>query len=112
MVGAGQAGCGRGSLVFLHGQRPLAASRFSDEAVNEGQRKFMSTLQNTYAFFVLYANIDNFDPKDHPMDKVSLTLMDKWILSRLNSTIRDVDDNLSNYHIPEAAGPSPIWWTI
>ncbi len=88
---------------FYTASAPWLPSRFSDEAVNEGQRKFMSTLQNTYAFFVLYANIDNFDPKDHPMDKVSLTLMDKWILSRLNSTIRDVDDNLSNYHIPEAA---------
>ncbi len=82
---------------------PWLPSRFSDEAVNEGQRKFMSTLQNTYAFFVLYANIDNFDPKEHPIENVQLTLMDKWVLSRLNQLIKRVDDDLSNYRIPEPA---------
>ncbi|MBP3541921.1 MAG: isoleucine--tRNA ligase [Clostridia bacterium] len=88
---------------FYTAGAPWLPSRFSDEAVNEGQRKFMATLQNTYAFFVLYANIDNFDPKDHPMDKVTLTLMDKWILSRLNKLIKSVDDDLTNFRIPESA---------
>ena len=63
----------------------------------------MGTLQNTYAFFVLYANIDNFDPKDHPIENVKLTLMDKWVLSRLNQLVKRVDDDLCNYRIPEPA---------
>ena len=88
---------------FYTASAPWLPSRFSDEAVNEGQRKFMSTLQNTYAFFVLYANIDNFDPKEHPIENVQLTLMDKWVLSRLNQLIKRVDDDLSNYRIPEPA---------
>ena len=81
----------------------MAAFTLFGQAVNEGRRKFLSTLQNTYAFFVLYANIDNFDPKDHPMDQVELTLMDKWILSRLNQLIKQVDEDLSAYRIPEPA---------
>ena len=88
---------------FYTAGAPWLPSRFSDEAVNEGQRKFMATLQNTYAFFVLYANIDNFDPKDHPIEKAKLTLMDKWILSRLHKLIKTVDENLSNFLIPESA---------
>ncbi|MDD3336448.1 MAG: isoleucine--tRNA ligase [Eubacteriales bacterium] len=88
---------------FYTAGAPWLPSRFSDEAVGEGQRKFMGTLQNTYAFFVLYANIDNFDPKEHPLSKVRLTLMDQWILSRLNKLIAQVDDDLSNYRIPESA---------
>ena len=88
---------------FYTAGAPWLPSRFSDEAVNEGQRKFMATLQNTYAFFVLYANIDNFDPKDHPVENVKFTLMDKWILSRLNQLIKTVDEDLSNYLIPEPA---------
>ena len=88
---------------FYTSSAPWLPCRFSDEAVNEGQRKFMATLQNTYAFFVLYANIDQFDPKDHPLDAVKLTLMDRWILSRLNQLVRQVDDDLTNYRIPEPA---------
>ena len=88
---------------FYTAGAPWLPSRFSDEAVNEGQRKFMGTLQNTYAFFVLYANIDNFDPAKHPLDKVNLTLMDKWILSRLNQLIKQVDEDLTAFRIPEPA---------
>ena len=88
---------------FYTAGAPWLPSRFSSEAVAEGQRKFMGTLQNTYAFFVLYANIDNFDPKDHPIENVKLTLMDKWVLSRLNQLVRRVDDDLCNYRIPEPA---------
>ncbi len=88
---------------FYTAGAPWLPSRFSDEAVNEGQRKFMATLHNTYAFFVLYANIDNFDPKDHPLDQAKLTLMDEWILSRLNQLVEKVDDDLCNYRIPEPA---------
>ncbi len=88
---------------FYTAGAPWLPSRFSDEAVNEGQRKFMGTLQNTYAFFVLYANIDAFDPKAHPIEKAKLTLMDQWVLSRLNQLIKRVDDDLSNFRIPEAA---------
>ena len=88
---------------FYTAGAPWLPSRFSPEAVAEGQRKFMGTLQNTYAFFVLYANIDNFDPKDHPIENVKLTLMDKWVLSRLNQLVKRVDDDLCNYRIPEPA---------
>ncbi|MDD3214407.1 MAG: isoleucine--tRNA ligase [Eubacteriales bacterium] len=88
---------------FYTASAPWLPCRFSDKAVAEGQRKFMATLQNTYAFFVLYANIDNFNPKEHDPAKVSLTLMDRWILSRLNQLIKQVDDDLSNYRIPEPA---------
>lgn len=88
---------------FYSNSAPWLPSRFYDEAVAEGQRKFMSTLWNTYAFYVLYADIDAFVPSEHPLDKVSLSLMDRWILSKLNTTIRLVDEGLSAYRIPEAA---------
>jgi len=88
---------------FYTASAPWLPSRFSDRLVSEGQRKFMATLQNTYAFFVLYANIDNFDPKEHDISTVKLTLMDKWILSRLNQLVKQVDDDLTNYRIPEPA---------
>lgn len=88
---------------FYTAGAPWLPSRFSDEAVNEGQRKFMATLQNTYAFFVLYANIDAFDPKEHPIESAKLTLMDRWILSRLNQLILRVDDDLAHYRVPEPA---------
>lgn len=88
---------------FYTAGAPWLPSRFSDEAVNEGQRKFMATLHNTYAFFVLYANIDGFDPKEHPIGRAKLTLMDRWILSRLNGLIAKVDDDLTHYRIPEPA---------
>ncbi len=78
-------------------------NRFHDKAVTEGQRKFMGTLWNTYAFYVLYANIDKFDPTQYNIKDYELSVMDKWLLSRLNSTVKAVDDNLANYRIPEAA---------
>ncbi len=86
---------------FYTAGAPWLPSRFYGEAVSESQRKFMGTLQNTYAFFVLYANIDNFDPKDHPLEKAQLSLMDKWILSRLHSLIQYATNELDNYHITE-----------
>ena len=67
----------------------------------EGQRKFMSTLWNTYAFFVLYANIDEFDATKYTLDKEKMTVMDKWLMSKLNTVIKKVDENLSNYKILE-----------
>ncbi len=88
---------------FYTAGAPWLPSRFSDEAVSEGQRKFMSTLWNTYAFYILYAEIDKFVPKDHPLEKVQLSLMDKWILSRLNSTIKLVDEGLPVMRITESA---------
>ena len=78
-------------------------SRFAGKTVVEGQRKFMGTLWNTYAFFVLYANIDNFDATKYSLEYDKLAVMDKWLLSRLESTVKAVDDNLANYRIPEAA---------
>ena len=88
---------------FYINSAPWLPNRFHGKAVKEGQRKFMGTLWNTYAFFVLYANIDNFDATKYTLDKKSLTVMDRWILSKLNSTVGAVDDNLANYRIPEAA---------
>ena len=88
---------------FYTAGAPWLPSRFYDEAVSEGQRKYMSTLWNTYAFYILYAQIDSFVPKEHPLDKVQLSLMDKWILSRLNSVIKLVDEGLEDMRIPESA---------
>ena len=88
---------------FYINSAPWLPNRFHGKAVQDGQRKFMGTLWNTYAFFVLYANIDNFDATKYTLDKKSLTVMDRWILSKLNSTVGAVDDNLANYRIPEAA---------
>ena len=88
---------------FYTNSAPWLPNRFHDRAVTEGQRKFMGTLWNTYAFYVLYANIDKFDPSQYDISDCELTVMDKWLLSRLNSTVKAVDDNLSNYRIPEAA---------
>ena len=88
---------------FYTNSSPWLPKRFYGKAVIEGQRKFMGTLWNTYAFFVLYANIDNFDATKYTLDRDKLTVMDKWLLSRLNSTVKAVDNNLSNYKIPEAA---------
>ena len=88
---------------FYTTSAPWLPSRFSEEAVREGQRKFLATLQNTYAFFTMYAQIDGFDPLAHPLDKAELTLMDRWILSRLNTLIAQVDDDLANYRITESA---------
>ncbi|MCI5863449.1 MAG: isoleucine--tRNA ligase [Lachnospiraceae bacterium] len=88
---------------FYENSQPWLPNRFYDDAVTEGQRKFIGTLWNTYAFFVLYANIDEFDASKYSLDKDSLTIMDKWILSRLETLIKEVDDHLENYRITEAA---------
>ena len=88
---------------FYTNSAPWLPNRFYDKAVTEGQRKFMGTLWNTYAFYVLYANIDNFDPTQYTLDYDKLCLMDKWLLSRLNTLIQKVDDHLFNYRIVEAA---------
>ncbi len=88
---------------FYTNSSPWLPKRFYGKAVVEGQRKFMGTLWNTYAFFVLYANIDKFDATKYTLDKNSLSVMDKWLLSRLNSTVKTVDNSLANYKIPEAA---------
>ena len=82
---------------------PWIPKRYSGKAVMEGQRKFMSTLWNSYAFFVLYANIDDFNAAEHTLEYDKLPVMDKWILSRLNTTVKIVDNNLDQYRIPEAA---------
>jgi isoleucyl-tRNA synthetase len=87
---------------FYSNSAPWLPNRFFGEAVVEGQRKFMGTLWNTYAFFVLYANIDGFNPTEYKLEKESLTVMDKWILSRLNSTVKTVDSYLGAYKITEA----------
>lgn len=87
---------------FYSNSAPWLPNRFHDEAVSESQRKFMGTLWNTYAFYVLYADIDKFDPTKHTLDKDKLTLLDKWILSKLNYVIRTVDEYLENYKITEA----------
>ncbi|MBO5199100.1 MAG: isoleucine--tRNA ligase [Lachnospiraceae bacterium] len=88
---------------FYSNSAPWLPNRFHGKAVVEGQRKFMGTLWNTYAFYVLYANIDNFDPTKYALEYDKLPVMDKWLLSKLNTVVREVDDNLANYRIPEAA---------
>ena len=88
---------------FYTSSAPWLPKRFSGKIVQEGQRKFMGTLWNTYAFFVLYANIDNFDATKYTLEYDKLPVMDKWLLSRLNTTVGMVDENLDKYRIPEAA---------
>ena len=88
---------------FYINSAPWLPNRFHGKAVQEGQRKFMGTLWNTYAFFVLYANIDNFNPMDYTLDYDKLPVMDKWLLSKMNTMIKEVDEDLGNYKIPEAA---------
>ena len=88
---------------FYINSAPWLPNRFHGKAVQEGQNKFLGTLWNTYAFFVLYANIDNFDPTKYTLDYEKLPVMDKWLLSKMNSMVKAVDDNLGNYRIPEAA---------
>lgn len=88
---------------FYTSSAPWLPKRFSGKAVQEGQRKFMGTLWNTYAFFVLYANIDNFDASKYTLEYDKLPVMDKWLLSKLNSTVAEVDSNLDQYRIPETA---------
>ena len=88
---------------FYVNSAPWLPNRFHGKAVMEGQRKFMGTLWNTYAFFVLYANIDEFDASKYTLEYDKLSVMDKWLLSKLNTLIKTVDDNLANYKIPESA---------
>ena len=87
---------------FIVNSAPWLPSRFYGKAVQEGQRKFLGTLWNTYAFFTLYANIDEFDATKYSLEYDKLSVIDKWILSRLNTTIKAVDDNMTNYRIPES----------
>ncbi|MBR7071900.1 MAG: isoleucine--tRNA ligase [Clostridia bacterium] len=87
---------------FYTNSAPWLPNRFHGKAVTEGQRKFMSTLWNTYAFYVLYAEIDRFDPTQYSLSDLPLTVMDRWLLSRLYSTVQTVDESLGNYRIPEA----------
>ena len=88
---------------FYVNSAPWLPNRFHGKAVTEGQRKFMGTLWNTYAFFVLYADIDGFDATKYKLDYDSLNIMDKWLLSKLNTLIADVDDHMEHYRIPESA---------
>ena len=88
---------------FYINSAPWLPNRFHGKAVQEGQRKFMGTLWNTYAFFVLYANIDGFDATKHVLEYDKLSVMDRWLLSRLNSAVEKVDADLGGYRIPEAA---------
>ena len=88
---------------FYINSAPWLPNRFHGKAVMEGQRKFMGTLWNTYAFFVLYANIDNFDASKYTLEYDKLPVMDKWLLSKVNSMVKAVDNYLGNYQIPEAA---------
>ena len=88
---------------FYVNSAPWLPNRFHDKAVEEGQRKFLGTLWNTYAFYVLYADIDNFDPTKYSLDYEKLSVMDKWLLSKLNTLVKTVDEYLSNYKITETA---------
>ena len=88
---------------FYINSAPWLPNRFHGKAVQEGQRKFLGTLWNTYAFFILYANIDDFDATKYTLNYDQLPVMDKWLLSKLNTAVKEVDDNLNNYRIPEAA---------
>lgn len=88
---------------FYNNSMPWLPNKFYDEAVIEGQRKFMGTFWNTYAFYVLYANIDEFDPIKYELDYDKLSLMDQWLFSKLNTLVKTVDDNLNNYRITESS---------
>ena len=88
---------------FYSNSQPWLPNKFHDKVVIEGQRKFMNTIWNTYAFYTLYADIDEFDPTKHELEYDKLSVMDKWLLSKLNSMVKAADENLFNYRIPEAA---------
>ena len=103
MVALKQFGADAIRWYFYINSAPWLPNRFHEKAVTEGQRKFMGTLWNTYAFFVLYANIDDFDATKYELSYDKLAVMDKWLLSKLQSTVKEVDDNLANYRIPETA---------
>ena len=99
----GQYGADAIRWYFYTNSAPWLPNRFHGKAVQEGKRKFMGTLWNTYAFYVLYAEIDQFDPTKYTLNYDKLSVMDKWLLSKLNTMVKSVDDNLANYRIPEAA---------
>ena len=99
----GQYGADAIRWYFYTNSAPWLPNRFHGKAVQEGQRKFMGTLWNTYAFYVLYAEIDQFDPTKYTLNYDKLSVMDKWLLSKLNTMVKSVDDNLASYRIPEAA---------
>ncbi len=103
MEALGEYGADAIRWYFYINSAPWLPNRFHGKAVQEGQRKFLGTLWNTYAFYVLYAEIDQFDPTGHTLEYDRLPVMDKWLLSKLNSAIAETDDNLANYRIPEAA---------
>ena len=103
MEALGQYGADAIRWYFYINSAPWLPNRFHGKAVMEGQRKFMGTLWNTYAFFVLYANIDGFNAKDYTLEYDKLAVMDRWILSRLHSVVAEADQNLSDYKIPETA---------
>jgi len=88
---------------FYFGSSPWLPSRFYEEAVSEGQRKFLGTLWNSYAFYILYAGIDGFNPLEHKIDEATLDITDKWVLSKLNTLIQFVDKNMEEYRITESA---------
>ncbi|MDO4787712.1 MAG: isoleucine--tRNA ligase [Johnsonella sp.] len=103
MEALGEYGADAIRWYFYVNSAPWLPNRFHGKAVSEGQRKFMGTLWNTYAFYILYAEIDQFDPTKHELAFEKLSVMDKWLLSKLNTLIREVDENLNNYKITEAA---------
>ncbi|MBQ2137069.1 MAG: isoleucine--tRNA ligase [Selenomonas sp.] len=103
MQALGQHGADAIRWYFYENSAPWLPNRFHDDAVQEGQRKFMGTLWDTYAFFVLYANIDNFDATQYTLDYDKLPVMDKWVLSRLNTMVKEVDSDLGSYKVTEAA---------
>ena len=103
MEALGQYGADAIRWYFYVNSAPWLPNRFHGKAVMEGQRKFMGTLWNTYAFFVLYANIDDFNANDYKLEYDKLAVMDRWILSRLHSVVAEADQNLSDYKIPETA---------
>ena len=103
MDALGQHGADAIRWYFYENSAPWLPNRFHDDAVQEGARKFMGTLWNTYAFYVLYANIDEFDPTKYTLDYDQLSVMDRWVLSRLNTMVRTVDDCLAHYRVTEAA---------
>ena len=103
MEALGQFGADAIRWYFYENSAPWLPNRFHEKAVTEGQRKFLGTLWNTYSFFILYANIDNFDPTKYTLDYSKLPVMDRWVLSKLQTVIKTVDNNLDNYRITETA---------
>ncbi len=99
----GQYGADAIRWYFYINSAPWLPNRFSGKTVQEGQRKFLGTLWNTYAFYVLYAEIDQFDPTKYELDYDKLSVMDQWLLSKMNTMVKTVDDSLGSYKIPEAA---------